>query len=221
MITVHHLEESRSHRILWLLEELDVDYEIEHYERNPETKLAPDSLSDIHPLGKSPVITDGDHTVAESGAIIEYLLDHHGDGSLRPEPETDEHLRYRYWMHYAEGSAMPNLLLRIVFAEMPDQVPWPASKALEALQNRVEKEFITPRIRKHLDYWESELTDDDYFVGGEFTAADIQMSIPVEGAAASVEPDDYPRVCGLVDRLRDRPAYQAAVERGGGLSVPW
>lgn len=221
MLTVHHLEESRSHRILWLLEELDVEYQLEQYQRDPETRLAPDSLSEVHPLGKSPVITDDDRTVAESGAIIEYILDRHDEGQLRPERGTDAHQRYRYWMHYAEGSAMPHLLLRIVFAEVPRQTPWPVSVAAGALSNRVEDEYITPMIRKHLDFWESELADRDYFAGDEFTAADIQMSVPLEGAAAGVDPDEYPHVHGLVDRLRERAGYRRAVERGGGLSVPW
>ncbi len=222
MLTVHHLEASRSHRILWLLEELGVDYELQIYERDPDTKLAPDSLREIHPLGKAPVITDGDITVAESGAIIEYLLDKYDeDHQLRPPADSDAFGRYRYWMHYAEGSAMPNLLLRIVFSELPRQTPWPASIPLKALQKQVEAEFISPRIERHLDYWEAELTEHDYFAGDAFTAADIQMSVPVEGAAKDLEGDEYPRLQQFVERLRNRPAHQRAVERGGGLDAAW
>lgn len=216
MLTVHHLEESRSHRILWLLEELELDYEIERYRRDPETKLAPDSLSRVHPLGKAPVLTDGDKTIAESAAIIEYVIDEYGDGRLRPEAGTEAHRRYRYWMHYAEASVMPNLLLRIVFEKIPEQLPWPVSSAAGVLSGRVEEEFIAPRIRTHLDFWEAELAERKFFADDEFTACDIQMSVAVKGAAKSVEESEYPRVHEWIDRVCGREAHERAVERGGG-----
>ena len=219
MITVHHLENSRSHRILWLLEELGVDYDIAFYERDPDSKLAPPELRTIHPLGKSPVITDGDRTVAESAGIIEYLLDEYGSGQLRPEPDTDAFAQYRYWIHYAEGSAMTPLFLRIVFSELPRQAPWPVSSLLKVVSRGVESEVIEPRLATHVDYWEEHLGDSKYFAGADFTAADIQMSVPLEGAAAGVDADKYPAVQALVDRLQQRDAYRAAVESGGGLSM--
>ena len=218
MLTVHHLEKSRSHRILWLLEELELEYHIERYARDPDTLLAPARLRDIHPLGKAPILTDGDRTVPESGAIIEYILDEYGDGRLRPRVETAEFLRYRYWLHYAEGSAMSPLLLTIVFSELPRQGPWLAKPLLSAITKLVTKEYIAPQLKLHMDYWEHELSGHAYFAGDEFTAADIQMSIAVEtalsrGLGASAEA--YPELARFTEAIRARPAYQRASERGG------
>lgn len=221
MLTVHHLENSRSHRILWLFEELELDYEIEQYSRDPETEMAPEALKEVHPLGKAPVVTDGERAVAESGAIIEYVLDEHADGRLRPERGTEEYERYRYWMHYAEGTAMPPLLVRIVFSKLPEQAPWLLSPVFKAIQSGVESEYIQPQMELHLDFWEAELEDREFIVGDEFTAADIQMSFPVEAAIEEVDSSEYPRVQGLVDRLRERPGYRRAVERGGGWDPDW
>jgi glutathione S-transferase len=220
MITVHHLENSRSHRILWLLEELEVDYAIEEYKRDPKTKLAPASLRKVHPLGKSPVISDEERTVAESGAIIEYILDVHGDGKLRPEEGTDAYLRYRYWMHYAEGSAMTPLLLDLVFGMLPRESPWPVRPLVKLISKGVRGEFIHPRVEQHAGYWEEELSAYDYFAGDAFTAADIQMSFPLEGLTTSDKwRKKYPRVVAYLDRMRNRPAYKRAVDRGGELSL--
>jgi glutathione S-transferase len=213
MLTVHHLEESRSIRIVWLLEELDVDaYEIEHYERDPETRLAPPELRDVHPLGRSPVITDEGRTVAESGAIVEYLLDRFGEGDLRPEGDLDAVQPYRYWMHYAEGSAMPDLVLRLVFGELPEQAPWPASTLLGFVSDAVDDEFIRPRIERHLDLWEETLAERDYFAADTFTAADLQMSVSVGFALADVSEDRCPEARGWLDRIRRRPAFEAAAD---------
>ena len=221
MLTVHHLENSRSHRIIWLLEELGVDYDIEFYERDPQTKLAPSRLREIHPLGKSPVLTDGDHTIAESGAIIEYLVDtYDDDGALRPQKDSPEFERYRYWMHYAEGSAMSPLLLRVIFQELPRQGPWIAKPLLSTISTMVGKEYIDPQIDLHLNYWESELSARDYFAGDDFTAADIQMSFALEGVDAFRDlSQNAPHVQDLLEKLRERPAYERAIERGGELEL--
>jgi glutathione S-transferase len=220
MLTVHHLNDSRSQRILWLLEELDVEYEIERYERNPETMLAPRELRDVHPLGKSPVITHEGRTIAESGAIIEYIVDEFDDGSLRPDPDTDAYRRYRYWMHYAEGSAMPQFLLKLVFGRLPDEVPFLVRPVAKLISKGVTSQYIDPQIARHMDFWEAELGERDYFAGDAFTAADIQMSFPLEAAMVrSPDMAEYPRITGLVERLRDRPAYERAIERGGSFSL--
>ncbi|TXD34788.1 glutathione S-transferase [Lujinxingia vulgaris] len=219
MLTVHHLNNSRSHRILWLLEELGCDYEIKHYERDPATMLATPELRAIHPLGKSPVITDGDITVAESGAIIEYLVERYGEGRLRPPADTPERLRYTYWMHYAEGSAMSPLLLKIVFHEIGRQGPLIARPLLKGISAMVNKEFINPELKKHMKYWESELASRPYFCGEEFSAADIQMSFPLEAATARGDVSAYPHIRAMVETLRQREAYQRAIERGGEYSL--
>lgn len=220
MITIHHLENSRSHRIIWLLEELGADYEIAHYERDPETMLAPTSLRELHPLGKSPVITDGDTTVAESGAIIEYLLDQFDDQSLRPAPGSSAFLAYRYWMHYAEGSAMNPFLLHIVFDQLPKQGPFLAKPLLSSVTKIFNAQYLNAEVARHLDYWESHLADQPYFAGDDFTAADIQMSIPLESAKArGIDGEAYQNILGLHQRLKEREAYQRAVERGGGLEL--
>ncbi|MGL4617933.1 MAG: glutathione S-transferase family protein [Chroococcidiopsis sp.] len=208
MIVVHHLNNSRSQRILWLLEELGLNYEIKRYERDPKTMLAPASLREVHPLGKSPVITDDALTLAESGAIIEYLVERYGEGKLAPASGTVERLRYTYWLHYAEGSAMPLLVMKLVF----DNFELGNSGAM--------REFIAPQIQLHFDYIESELRKNTWFVGEEFTAADIQMSFPVEAVAAQVGLDaSRPRLKGFLDRIHARPAYQRALERGGAYEL--
>ncbi|MGM0557808.1 MAG: glutathione S-transferase family protein [Myxococcota bacterium] len=220
MLTVHHLNNSRSQRILWLLEELEVDYKIEKYQRNPKTMLAPDELYEVHPLGKSPVITHDGHTVAESGAIIEYILDAFDEGQLRPERDSAEFLEYRYWLHYAEGSAMTWFLLYLVFDRLPEEAPWLARPLVGAIARQVKGEFVNPRIKEHMDFWEETLAERDYFAGEAFTAADIQMSFVLQaslvrgGSKAS-----YPHIAALVDTLEARPAYQRAIERGGEFSL--
>ncbi len=221
MITVHHLNNSRSQRILWLLEELGLEYEVKRYQRDSTTMLAPPSLRAVHPLGKSPVITDGDQTVAESAAIIEYLLDRYGNGRLRPAAETAEYLRYRYWLHYAEGSAMPPLLLSLIFGRLPKgPMPFFIRPIVRAVSSKVMQTFIQPQLKLHLDYQESELSNRAWFAGEEFSAADIQMSFPVEGAAARGGLNaGRPKLWAFLERIHSRRAYQRALEKGGPFAL--
>jgi glutathione S-transferase len=221
MIVVHHLNNSRSQRILWLLEELGLEYEIKRYERDPKTMLAPASLRAVHPLGKSPVVTDGDLTLAESGAIIEYLAEHYGQGRLAPKPGTQAYLRYRYWLHYAEGSLMSPLLLKLVFDKIENSpMPFFAKPIAKAISGKTKSSFITPQITTHLDYLEAELGKSSWFAGEEFSAADVQMSFPLEAAAARAGLDaSRPRLMDFLRRIHARPAYQRAIERGGEYSV--
>ena len=216
MITVHHLEHSRSHRVVWLLEELGVDYELRRYPRDPDTLRAPRSLQGVHPLGKAPTVVDGGRVLAESGAILELLVSRHGGGRLVPALGTLERERYTYWMHYAEGSAMPALVLRLIFSQMPRQrMPALARPVVRALANNVIDTFVQPQIDRHLDYMESELAKAPWFAGEDFTAADIQMSFPVEAAAARGLGAGRPKLKSYVERIRERPAYRRAIERGG------
>lgn len=216
MITVHHLEDSRSQRVLWLLEELGLDYEITRYARDPKTMLAPDSLRRVHPLGKSPVITDDNHTIAETGHIVDYLVTHHGNGRLAPEPGTPERLTYDYWLHYAEGSAMPPLLLHLVFDTVERKAPLVIRPIARAISANVKKQFIRPQLDLHLDYMENELRQHDWFVGDDFTAADIMMSFPLEAAASRRGlAERCPRLATFLERIHARDAYQRALERGG------
>ncbi|MBL0163143.1 MAG: glutathione S-transferase [Xanthomonadales bacterium] len=217
MITVHHLNNSRSQRVLWLLEELGLDYEVIRYERDAKTMLAPPALRKVHPLGKSPVISDGDVTVAESGAIIEYLVDQYGQGKLKPRAGSAEQRRYTYWLHYAEGSAMPPLLMSLVFARIPTQpMPFFVRPVAKGIADKVLTSYIEPQLKQHLDYIESELTDRDWFAGRKFTAADIQMSFPVEAfAARGGLGRKHARLASWLERIHARPAYRRALERGG------
>ncbi|MES2956444.1 MAG: glutathione S-transferase [Pseudomonadota bacterium] len=221
MITVHHLNHSRSQRILWLLEELGLDYDIKRYERNPKTMLAPASLRAVHPLGKSPVITDGDLTIAESGAIVDYLINRYGAGRLAPAPDTPDRLRYTYWLHYAEGSAMSPLLLKLVFDKI-EKAPMPffVKPIAKAISGKAKSSFIEPQITQHLDYLEGELGKSAWFAGDEFSGADIQLSFPLEAAAARGGLDaSRPRLMNFLQRIHARPAYQRAIERGGEYSI--
>ncbi|MGO4477681.1 glutathione S-transferase [Massilia sp. 2TAF26] len=217
MIIVHHLNNSRSQRILWLLEELGLEYEIKKYQRDPKTMLAPPELRAVHPLGKSPVIQDGDTIVAESGAIIEYLVGRYGNGRLEPKPDTPERLRYTYFLHYAEGSAMPPLLLKLVFDRVENSpAPFFVRPIARAIANRVKDSFVLPQIRQHLAFLEGELAERDWFAGDAFSAADIQVSFPLEAAAARGGLDGkYPKLSGFLERIHARPAYRRALERGG------
>jgi glutathione S-transferase len=199
MIAVHHLDDSRSQRILWLLEELGVPYEIKHHKRDPKTRLAPPALKEIHPLGKSPVIEDAGRVIAESGAIIDYLLRHYGGGRLQPSPST---AAYVHWMQYAEGSAMPALIIRINVARVGDA----AAAALVRLDEEVALQ---------LRYIDGALEGREYILGKDFTAADIQLSFVGELAAARFGVAGYPNVVGWVKRFQARPAYRAALARGG------
>jgi glutathione S-transferase len=221
MITVHHLNNSRSQRVLWLLEELGLPYEITRYERDRKTMLAPPSLRAVHPLGKSPVITDGDLTLAESGAIVDYLIERYGAGRLAPAAGTPERLRYTYWLHYAEGSAMPPLLLKLVFDKIESApMPFFVKPIARAISGKAKSSFIEPQIRQHLDYLEGELGKSAWFAGDEFSGADIQLSFPLEAAAARGGLNaSRPRLMNFLERIHARPAYQRAIERGGEYSI--
>ena len=216
-IIVHHLNNSRSQRVLWLLEELGIDYELKRYERDPATMLAPEALRRIHPLGKSPVIRDGATTLAETGAIVEYLVERHGGGRLIPAAGTAERLRYTYWLHYAEGSAMPPLLLKLVFNRVEaNPAPFFVRPIKKMIARRVQSDFIDPQIALHLDYVEAELGKSEWFAGNAFTGADIMMSFPLEVAAARAGLDvKRPKLTGFLERIHARPAFQRALEKGG------
>ena len=217
MITVHHLNNSRSQRILWLLEELGVDYEIKRYERDKTTMRAPASLREIHPLGKSPVITEGKLTIAESGAIVEYLLDRHGKGRLIPAVGTPERLRYTYWLHFAEGTAMTPLLMTLVFNRVETgPMPFFVRPIARKIAATVKDSYLNPEIKQQLDYMEAEIAATGWFAGKEFTGADIQMSFPLEAAASRGGLDaNYPKLTDFLRRIHERPAYKRALKRGG------
>ncbi|MFM2483733.1 glutathione S-transferase family protein [Celerinatantimonas yamalensis] len=211
MIQVHHLEHSRSIRVLWLLEELGVDYEVVHYRRDPKTKEAPESLKKVHPLGKSPIITDGELTIAESGAIIEYLIDTYGQGRMRPQT-GEALLEYRYWLHFAEGSLMPLLVMKMVLG-MVEKAPMPffirpiARKIVAGIDQR----FTLPRLKPQLALIEAHLQDRGWFAGHDLSGADIQMALSLQFCLSSL-PDmsDYPQIRSYVERVERLPAYQRA-----------
>lgn len=222
MITLHHLENSRSQRILWLLEELGVEYRIEQYRRDAESGLAPPELLQVHPLGKSPVITDDGITVAESGAIIEYLVHKYDRGRLLPPDGSPERLACTYWLHYAEGTFMPLMIIalilnRIETAPMPFFVR-PIARGIAA---KVRENYLDANVRRNLDFMEATLASRDWFCSDEMTAADVQMSFAVEAAEVRTNlRESYPRLAAYLDRVRARPAYQAALERGGPFRLP-
>jgi len=222
MITVHHLENSRSQRVLWLLEELGLPYEVKRYERDRKTSLAPPELLQVHPLGKSPVISDGDITVAETGAIVEYLLDKVAGNTLKPAPGTPEQRRFRYWLHFAEGSAMPPLVMALVFNRIKTaRMPFFAKPIARAIADKTMDSFVKPNIQRQLAYMEAELATSDWFAGNSFSAADVMMSFPLEAAGkrAGLEAARYPKLAAFVDRIHARPAYQRALQRGGPYSL--
>ncbi len=225
MIVVHHLNNSRSQRVLWLLEELELAYEIKRYQRDAKTMLAPAALREVHPLGKSPVLSEGDLTLAESGAIIEYVVERHGRGRLIPPAGTRDRLRYTYWLHFAEGSAMPPLVMKLVFDRI-EKGPMPLllrpllRPLARGIASRVKRGFIEPNLTRQLDYMEAELGRSTWFAGGEFTAADIQMSFPVEAAAARGGLDaSRPKLMEYLGRIHAREAYRRALERGGEFAI--
>jgi len=223
MLTVHHLETSRSQRVLWLLEELGVPYEIEVYRRNPATRLAPPELKEIHPLGKSPVVTDDGLTIAESGAIIEYLVGKYGHlgtgelAQLQPRPGTPEHLQCRYWMHYAEGSLMNWLVMKLVFVTIPKRpMPFFAKPVARAICSNVQAQLIDPNLQSALEFIEDHLARHTWFAGPAITMADFQMSFPVEALLSRASTAGaVPRLREYHARMRARPAYQRAEAKGG------
>lgn len=219
MIKVHHLNDSRSQRVLWLLEELGLEYEVIRYERDPVSRLAPPALVAVHPLGKSPVIQDGAVTVAETGAIVEYLLETYGQGRLRPAAGTEDSRRFTYWLHYAEGSAMPPLLLKLVFTLLPRRAPALLKPLVKGVAAKALAGFVDPQLRAHISFWEDELGRSEWFAGDDFSAADIMMSFPVEaGADRAFDASTKPRLNAFLHRIHGRPAYQQALKRGGPYS---
>ncbi|HEY9063399.1 MAG TPA: glutathione S-transferase [Burkholderiaceae bacterium] len=221
MITVHHLNDSRSQRVLWLLEELGLPYEIVKYQRDPKTMLAPPELQKVHPLGKSPVISDGEATVAESGTILEYLIEKHGQGRLMPAAGTPEYWRAKYWLHFAEGSAMPPLLLKLIFGRMIPNAPMPffAKPIARGIAAKLLANAVDPNLKRQLDFMEAELNKSTWFAGNEFSVADIQMSFPVEAAAQRAGLDaSRPKLMAYLGRIHARPAFKRALERGGPYS---
>ena len=217
MIVVHHLNNSRSQRILWLLEELGLPYEIKHYQRDAKTMLAPPELRAVHPLGKSPVISDGDLTIAESGAIVDYLASRYGNGILIPKANTPEHLRYTYWLHFAEGSAMSPLLLKLVFDRIESgPMPFFIRPVARSIAQRAKNWIVLPNIERILNFLEAELGRSAWFAGAEFSAADVLMSFPLEAASVRAGLNETrPRLWAFLKTVHARPAYLRALERGG------
>lgn len=220
MITVHHLENSRSQRILWLLEELGLEYEIVEYKRDPETASGPESLKKVHPLGKSPVITDGDLTVAESGAIIEYLLDQYDtEKRLRPT-DGKALLDYRYWLHFAEGSLMPLLVMKLVMMKVPKSpMPFFIKPIAKALTSKIQEKFIMPRINPQMQFIEKTLGEHTWFVGEELSAADIQMSFPLQASSTRMNLSEFPNIARFIKQVEAVPAYQQALAKGGAFTT--
>ena len=221
MLTVHHLENSRSQRVLWLLEELGLAYQVKRYARDKKTSLAPPELAAIHPLGKSPVVTDGRTAVAETGAIVEYLLDLAGGSALRPAAGTPERLRFTYWLHFAEGSAMPPLVMALIFNKVRSApMPFFAKPIAKAIADKVMGGFVQPNIDRQLAFMEAELQTRPWFAGNEFSAADIMLSFPLEAAASRGGLDQrYPKLSDFLARVHARPAYRRALERGGPYAL--
>jgi len=202
--------------VLWLLEELGIDYEIHWYGRDPKTDLAPPELKAVHPLGKSPVITDGDHTLAESAVIIEYLARAYGKGQWAPEPDAPGYWDFSYWMHYAEDSLMPPLLIKLVFGKVRTAAPLLIRPVAAGIAGQVDRTFTNPQIRTHFEFVDGYLSEHEWFAGESITAADIQMSFPLEAAVArGTAGDEFPHVGEYVRRFQARPAYRRALEAGG------
>jgi len=223
MLTVHHLETSRSQRILWLLEELGLPYELKVYKRDPKTRLAPAALKAIHPLGKSPVVTDDDEVIAESGAIIEYLVEKYGSAGkgelahLEPPRGTRQHRQCRYWMHYAEGSLMNWLVMKLVFVTIPNRpMPFFAKPIARAICAKVQAQLIDPNLQAATKFLDDHLAHNRWFAGDEITMADFQMSFAVEALLSrATGAADHPHLSAYKDRIRARPAYQRAEAKGG------
>lgn len=216
MIIVHHLNNSRSQRILWMLEELGLDYEVKHYQRDKETMLAPDELKAVHPLGKSPVISDGDQVIAESGAIIEYLGRKYGKDHLTPRTNSKAYQSYIYWLHFAEGSLMPPLLMNLVFEKVKTApMPFFVRPVAKAIAGKVMDSFVSPNIKRHFEFIEQHLSENQWFAGDQISGADIQMSFPLEASASRGLLGNYPKTQAYVARLQKRTAYRKALEKGG------
>lgn len=231
MITLHHLDNSRSQRILWMLEELGLEYEVKYHKRDPKTMMAPASLRAVHPLGKAPVLVDssGDvtETLVESGAILEYLVAKYGEGRFKPKPGTSEFLRYTFWMHFSEGSAMLPLVLKLIFNQIASPpIPLVAKlmilPVVKGIAAQMHKLVIDPGLLTQQKYMEDELKRSEWFAGSEFTAADVIMSFVVEASAAGggLPISKYPKLNNFLERIHSRPAYKKALEIGGPFKMP-
>ncbi|MFC6198466.1 glutathione S-transferase family protein [Ponticaulis profundi] len=216
MITIHHLQNSRSMRLLWLMEELGLDYEVKVYARDPETNLAPEDYKALHPLGKSPIVTDGDNVLAETGAIVEYFMDRYPNAGMRPDLHDPARARYHYWMHAAEGSYMPPLVMGLFFSRMETQPPFFLRPIIKAVTGRVRDLYLSPTTKALFEYANEQLGYSDWITGPYLTGADIMMSYPLEAASARLGLGDaYPNIAAYVARIHARPGYQRAVEKGG------
>lgn len=221
MIRVHHLEKSRSHRVIWLLEILGLAYDVVPYARDKDTQLAPQALKDVHPLGKSPVITEGDITVAESGAIVDYLLMRYGQDQAAPSPDnTQAWVNERYWRHYAEGSLMPLLVMRLVFEQLPRQSPLVIKPIAKGINATVNARFLAPQLADHLAMIEAHLEQRGQFSSGWPSGADVQMSFPLQVLALSGALGKYPAIKRYVTRIDEDPAWQRVIERVGPITLP-
>ncbi|SFC32219.1 glutathione S-transferase [Marinospirillum celere] len=222
MLTLHHLEKSRSHRIVWLLELLGVEYQIKTYQRDAKTLLAPAELKAIHPLGKSPVLTDGDRVIAESGALIDYLVEVYGQGRLQPGKDNlDAWVDYRYWLHYAEGSLMPWLLMNLVFTQIPKQpMPFFIKPVAKGISGKVLEQLVTPNLNTHLPFIEQQLEGKRWLLGEQLTAADVQMSFPLQAVAARMDVKAYPNLAAYVARIQEEPSWQQVIAKVGPLKFP-
>lgn len=217
MITLHYLVDSRAQRILWMLEELGLEYELAVYQRDPKTQLAPESLKEVHPLGKSPVLSDGDKVIAESGAIVEYLAQRYGSEAWQVGADDPSYLDYIHWLHFAEGSLMPTFVMKRVHSVVLNQpMPFFVKPIARKIMQRLDDSFVAPNITNNLRYVEGHLSNHDWFAGNRLTAADIQMSFPLE-ASRSRRPEglQLPAIDTWVDKIHQRPAYQRALKRGG------
>ncbi len=221
MVTLHHLERSRSHRVLWMLEELGIEYEIKTYKRDPKTLLAPEKLKNIHPLGKSPVITDGDRTIAESSVILEYLVETHGNGRLRPPKDKEEdYWNYQYFLQAAEGSFMPYLFLSFVMSRLSKApVPLVVRPVGKALSLGLQQKLINPNLKSQFQFLNQHLVENTWLAGDEFSAADIQMSYPLMAAESRSDLKEYPNVVDFLTRLKNRDAFNKALDIGGPVQL--
>lgn len=217
MITLHHLNNSRSQRIIWLLEELGVDYEIRRYERNPATSLAPASLKAVHPLGKAPLITDGELTIAESGLIIEYLLKRYDQGRLLPADDSPEYWQYLYWLHYAEGTLMPLLVMTLILNKVREApMPFFIRPLARAIADKISRSYSAPNLANNMAYIEQHLSRHSWFAGEQMSGADIQMIFPLEAALnRGIHEADFPHIAAFVKKVHAMPGYQTALLKGG------
>lgn len=216
MLTVHHLENSRSQRVVWLLEEIEMPYEVVVHRRPSDRKRSSESLTKIHFLGKAPVLSDGDIVLAETGAIFEYLMDHYGGEHMQPKLGTPQRAQYTFWRHFSEGSFMPYLAMKLVFAGLEQKSPWIVRPIAMLISKAVGAMYLHPNIMTELRYIEAHLEKNTWFAGDSFSAADVLIGFPMEAVTGRMAPmDQYPNIAAFVRRVRERPAYARAMQRGG------